>query len=350
MIKKFLIACLLCGFVILSWLGIEAVSFLTQAPADTYQEYIFEVKPGSFTSTAVALQNQGLITSSRYFVWYAKFRGATHKLQKGEYRLSKSFNPKQILDELVSGNVVKYSITIPEGYNIFDIAILIESKGLASQADFLAIARDGGLASEIIGHSVPSFEGLLFPETYNFSKAEGTRAMITAMARQFKKTYDQILREPNVLQLPFIEHVTLASMIEKETGAPEEREMISSVFHNRLKKRMRLQSDPTILYGIMVEDGAWKKNIQRSDILRSTKYNTYTIAGLPPAPIANPGADALRAALNPVESENLYFVSRNDGTHVFTKTYEQHSKAVREFQLNPKAREGKSWRDRDKKP
>jgi UPF0755 protein len=349
MFRKLIITFFLGLFIVSSWIAIEAVSFLSQAPEEIFQEHIFEVKPGSFMQTAQRLKEEGLISNVRYFIWYAKVRGLTTKLQKGEFRLSKSFNPKQILDELVSGNVVKYPVTIPEGYNLFDISILLESKGLCTKEEFIAVATNSTLATELLGHPVPSFEGFLFPETYNFSKSEGVKAMVQAMVVQFKKVYDRVLREPNILQLPFNEHITLASMIEKETGAPEEREMISSVFHNRLKKRMRLQSDPTILYGIMVEDGKWKQNIQKSDIGRKTKYNTYTIAALPPAPISNPGEDALRAALNPSESEYLYFVSRNDGTHVFTKTYEQHAKAVRDFQINRKAREGKSWRDLNKK-
>ncbi len=349
MIKKFLVSCLLCLFVLSSWLGIQGFSFLTQAQTETYKEHIFEVKPGSFTQNAMRLHQEGLISNARYFIWYAKFRRDTTKLKIGEYRLSKNFTPKQILEELVSGNVVKYPLTIPEGYNIFDIAAIIEAKGIATTQEFLSYAKDPVLATKVLGQSVASFEGFLFPETYNFSKSEGAKAIVIAMATQFRKIYDQVLREPNMMQLPFIEHVTMASMIEKETGDGEERELISSVFHNRLRKRMRLQSDPTILYGIMIEDGSWKQNIQKADILRSTKYNTYTIPGLPPAPIANPGEDALRAALNPASTDFLYFVSKNDGTHVFTKTYQDHLKAVRDFQLNRKAREGKSWRDRNNK-
>ncbi|MCB0347314.1 MAG: endolytic transglycosylase MltG, partial [Bdellovibrionales bacterium] len=348
MLKKLIVSVLLCILILSSWVGTQGFSFLTQAPSETYKEQIFEVKTGTFTQNAIRLQREGLITNSRYFIWYAKFRGDTTRLKKGEYRLSANFTPKQILEELTSGNVVKYPLTIPEGYNIYDIAALVEAKSLATREDFLKFATDASLATKIIERPVPSFEGFLFPETYNFSKSEGAKGMVIAMATQFKKVYDQILRDPNLMQLPFIEHVTMASMIEKETGDGEERELISSVFHNRLRKHMRLQSDPTILYGIMIEDGVWKQNIQKADILRSTKYNTYTIPGLPPAPIANPGEEALRAALNPADTQYLYFVSKNNGTHVFTKTYQDHNKAVRDFQLNRKAREGKSWRNKEK--
>jgi UPF0755 protein len=146
--------------------------------------------------------------------------------------------------------------------------------------------------------------------------------------------------------MPRHEHVTLASIVEKETGAPGERPMIASVFHNRLKKSMRLQSDPTIIYGILDQNGGEPvKNITKQDIITTTPYNTYKIEALPVGPIANPGKESLLATLNPAESDNFYFVSRNDGTHIFTKTYEEHSQAVRTYQLDPKMREGKSWRD-----
>jgi UPF0755 protein len=141
----------------------------------------------------------------------------------------------------------------------------------------------------------------------------------------------------------------LASIIEKETGAPQERRLISSVFHNRLKKNMKLQTDPTVIYGMAALSGSVPNNIRKSDLLRPSKYNTYVIYGLPPGPITNPGKLALIAALNPEQSEFLYFVSQNDGTHVFTKTYNDHINAVKKFQMNPAARAGKSWRDLNKK-
>jgi UPF0755 protein len=143
--------------------------------------------------------------------------------------------------------------------------------------------------------------------------------------------------------------ITLASVVEKETGAPEERPVIASVFHNRLKKGMRLQSDPTILYGMLMKTGVMTKNIRKKDILAQTPYNTYTVRALPIGPIANPGKEAIKAVLNPGNTDFLYFVSRNDGTHVFSKTYEDHNKAVKAYQLNHRARKGKSWRDLKKR-
>ena len=184
----------------------------------------------------------------------------------------------------------------------------------------------------------------MFPDTYNLTKYTPLRELIAAMVQKFILAYNNV--EPMAtVRMSRHEAVTLASVIEKETGAPDERPMIASVFHNRLHKGMRLQSDPTIIYGLWVASGVMKENITKADIMSPTQYNTYYIAKLPVGPISNPGKDALLAALRPSNSDNLYFVSRNDGTHAFTKTYEDHQKAVRLFQLDPRAREGKSWRD-----
>jgi len=174
------------------------------------------------------------------------------------------------------------------------------------------------------------------------------------MVQRFLKTYKKI-RNENRFQVDLAilpnRHsiVTLASIIEKETGAAEERPIISSVFHNRLNKKMRLQTDPTVIYGILDKTGVMTKNIRKKDLREPNKYNTYTFRGLPVGPIANPGKEALLAALQPEPTDFLYFVSRNQGTHVFSKNYRDHTNAVRRFQLNRAARKGKSWRDLKKK-
>lgn len=165
------------------------------------------------------------------------------------------------------------------------------------------------------------------------------------MVKRFKTVYE-IVNKSARIRMPIHKHVTLASLIEKETGTPEERSTISSVFHNRLRKKMRLQSDPTILYGILDQTGVMPKNIRKKDIRTHTKYNTYTVQELPHGPIANPGQKALEAAVNPESTDYLYFVSRNNGTHVFSKTLREHNKSVKKWQLNIKNRQGRSWRDR----
>ena len=169
--------------------------------------------------------------------------------------------------------------------------------------------------------------------------------LIVKMVEHFLTVYKEVQKKGSFSHWEQNEIVTLASIIEKETGAPWERPLISSVFHNRLNKNMRLQTDPTVIYGILHEKGVFLKNLKKIHLKQYTPYNTYTFKGLPPGPIANPGKDALLATLQPAKSNYLYFVSRNNGTHVFSKTYREHSKAVRQYQLNPKARRGKSWRD-----
>jgi UPF0755 protein len=198
---------------------------------------------------------------------------------------------------------------------------------------------------------IPSLEGYLYPETYSFSKFTGATAIVTTMVEKFLNEFQQVI---GPIPLPFrglARHqlVILASMIEKETGAPQERPLIASVFYNRLAKNMKLQSDPTTMYGYLVETGKPLKNITRNDLLRATPYNTYTVPSLPLGPIGNPGRDAIAAAVKPAESGYFFFVSHNDGTHQFSGTLADHNNAVKKFQLDPKARDGKSWRDLNKK-
>lgn len=213
--------------------------------------------------------------------------------------------------------------------------------------NFLKRVRDPQYTQNLIGEPASSLEGYLFPETYNYTKYTSLDELIRAMVSRFQAVYRDVSKDYKG-PLSRYQVVTLASVIEKETGAPQERELISSVFHNRLKKGMRIQSDPTIIYGYWVETGEPLRNIRKSDIRRPTPYNTYTVKALPIGPVANPGREALRAAMFPADSEYFYFVSRNDGTHIFTTNYKDHLQAVKDYQLNRSAREGKSWRDLSK--
>jgi UPF0755 protein len=200
----------------------------------------------------------------------------------------------------------------------------------------------------MVGTLAPSLEGYLFPETYSLTKYTTVKELVQSMVQNFKETY-KALGTPDT-GLSRQELVTLASVVEKETGAPEERPMIASVFYNRLKKGMPLQSDPTILYGIIDETGKPTDNITKADLTHFNRYNTYTVKKLPFGPISNPGREALVAVFHPANTEFLYFVSRNNGTHIFSKTYEEHLRAVRTFQIDPAARAGKSWRDLKNRP
>lgn len=311
---------------------------------------VFEVPRGSSLSKVAArLEQKNLVTNARLFKLYAYLRGADKSIKMGEYLLTPGSPPSELIAILSSGKSIQYSVTIPEGANIFEVAKRLSQDGRYKYEDILKACRDQNLIRQFLDVQLSSLEGYLFPETYKYTKYTTINEVLREMTKRFKENYAAISsRFPT--KMTRHEVVTLASVIEKETGAPEERPLISSVFHNRLNKGMRLQSDPTIIYGMWVETGVEPKNISKNDIRRATPYNTYTVARLPQGPIANPGREALEATLNPGVSDFLYFVSRNDGTHIFSNTYEAHNKAVRSFQMNPKARQGKSWRDLKNRP
>jgi UPF0755 protein len=325
--------------------GLEAFRFLAAGPGRMDETVVFDVPNGtSFNQVARRLQEAGVVRDSFKLRVLGKLTGQSGKMKRGEYLLNKGMTPQEVLGVLASGKSIQYPVTFAEGANMFEMAATLEGKKLYKAADFLAAARDKELIKKLLGVEVSSLEGYLFPETYNVTKFTPVSELIALMVANFKSAYGS-LEDTQKPPLPRHEIVTLASVVEKETGAPEERPMIASVFFNRLNQGMKLQSDPTIIYGIWVETGAYKQNITRADLTRPTPYNTYTVPKLPFGPIGNPGRESLAAIFKPAVSEYLYFVSRNDGTHVFTKTYEDHLKAVKDFQLNPSAREGKSWRD-----
>lgn len=267
------------------------------------------------------------------------------KIKAGEYEVSPALSPIEIFARITSGVSMAHPITVREGQNMYEIAEDMASKGMGSRTQLLALFKSKTLMKSLgfIEPLPPSLEGYLYPETYFFSRTQTPEEMVRQMARlglsAWGAEFDSRARE---LGMTKNQVYTLASIIEKETGAPEERPIISAVFHNRLKKKMRLQTDPTAIYGV------WERydgNIHRSTLQNKNPYNTYVINGLPPGPISNPGKLAITAALYPAEVPYLYFVSKNQGTHTFSTTYAEHNAAVRKFQLDPAAREGKSWRD-----
>lgn len=340
----------------ISWQGIVFLSTSAQPnhsemSRETVETVIFDVPEGtSFYTAAKELFEKGLITDVFKFKILVKLLYPQVPLKVGEYQLSATMRPREIIEILTSGQSITYPMTVPEGQNIFEIRDQLNQRWPGRGDEFFSLVTDAEFTQKLMGFNVDSLEGYLYPETYTLSKYTAMRVLINNMVEQFKSNYSRIVAsskiESSKIKMSLQEQVTLASVIEKETGAPEERQLISSVFHNRLKKRMRLQSDPTILYGILVETQQMKNNITKADIHKPTAYNTYTVPALPKGPIANPGYEALWAAANPAESDYLYFVSRNDGTHIFTTNYKDHEKAVKKFQLDSKMRKNKSWRDR----
>lgn len=291
------------------------------------------------------LQNEGVISDAKLFLWLGRVTRQWKNLKAGEYQVSPAMSPLQVFRIITSGISVHYPITIREGENMFEVADDLAAKKLAPREKILALCRSREFMKQL-GFEAPlppSLEGYLFPDTYHLTRNLSPEEILKRMVRPFFKFWSES-HSARAKQLGLNRHqvVTLASIVEKETGAPQERRMISSVFHNRLRKKMRLQSDPTTIYGIW---DRYRGNIRKADLLTQNDYNTYMIPALPIGPISNPGREAIEAALHPVESEFFFFVSQNDGTHVFTRTFEEHVKAVQRYQVDPRARTGKSWRD-----
>lgn len=322
-------------------------SFLNTPASNSSAEIVYEVKPGlTLTRVARDLEAKGLISRANWFLVMARLQGRQNAMKVGEYALTGNMRPSEVLDVITSGRSVGRPFTVSEGLNIFEIADLYERVVPGGRREFWKLVNDPDFASSLLGERVTSLEGYLYPETYQITKYTDTKSVIRAMVARFMDVYRrevQSLAEGSGMTRHQI--VTLASIIEKETGAPEERPLISSVFHNRLQKGMMLQTDPTVLYGKARQLGKMEIKISRKDLTAPTEYNTYVIKGLPPGPIANPGQAALVAALRPETSDFLFFVSQNDGTHIFSKTYNDHREAVQLYQVNPKAREGRSWRE-----
>ena len=280
------------------------------------------------------LEKQGFINNKISFDVYNYFYGNQRdtRIAAGEYEISKSQKPREIFEHILSGEVFYRTVTIPEGLRLEEIVEIISKHTSATPGQLFALLSDLSLRNEL-GIGSDSFEGYLFPETYFFTISDTAREIITRIVEQGKqkiaKEIPEFTKRALELNLTPDKVIILASIIEKETGKPEERETISSVFHNRLRIGMPLQTDPTVMYGAANFTGPLTK-----DQLRDTKnaYNTYVHPGLPPGPICNPGIEAIKAALYPSDTSYLYFVSRNDGSHIFSENYSDHRKAVQEYQ------------------
>jgi UPF0755 protein len=328
LIPLFIIVCAAAGFIF--ELRIYAD---TPANVNTSQNVIVNVRPGqTLRTTADILRQANLIKSRLKFILISRIKGFDKHLKAGEYLLSAAMPPRQILEIMVKGEVNLHKLTVPEGYSISQIAVLVENAKFGSKIDFIKTATDTVLASKN-GIEAATLEGYLFPDTYFFPREVAMEQIISAMINRFWSVFTTEWKV-RAKDLGFTVHqiVTLASIIEKETGAAFERPIISSVFHNRLKKKMRLESDPTVIYGIKNFDG----NLTRKHLSTHTPYNTYKIRGLPAGPIANPGRASLEAALYPERSVFIYFVSKKDSTHYFSTNLKEHNQAVRKYQLRRK--------------
>ncbi|MFP5457181.1 MAG: endolytic transglycosylase MltG [Bacteriovoracia bacterium] len=338
MIKKTLLYTLVVAPLLSALLIGLTVWFLYQQKY-TGPEVVFTVNSGdTFGQVNARLSKQGLIANPRLFHWMARYYGVLEKFKPGPYTIPSNVTMKEVLDTLVYGKPNLTSVTIPEGKNMYEVANLLTAAGFGVTENYLALMRDPGFI-QALGVEGLTLEGYLFPETYKFSPGTSEREILSSMVQLFKRKVGTI-HQGHAFLSPH-EVVILASMVEKETGAKEERPQIASVFLNRLRKKMRLESDPTTIYGMWEN---YKGNIRKDDLLRLTPYNTYKIPALPVGPIANPSLKAIEAVMAPAQTEFLFFVSKNDGRHVFTRNYKDHVEAVNEWQRKKENRSGKSWR------
>ena len=322
-----------------AWVWFDVNQYLDEPmPIEQIQSY--ELKPGSnYVRVVNELKQAGLITQSRYLRWYGRLTGKARKIKAGEYEITPGLTPRQLLDMIIIGKVRQYALTLVEGWNFRQVMDAVHSH--PSLTHTLQGLDDAAIMMQL-GHPEEHPEGRFLPDTYHFPKGLSDVAFLQraydAMAQTLVREWEE--RAVGLpLQTPY-EALILASIVEKETGLASERQAIAGVFVRRLEKGMRLQTDPTVIYGM---GERYDGNIRKQDLLEDTPYNTYRRAGLPPTPIAMPGRDAIHATLHPDNSQNIYFVSRGDGSHHFSATLEEHNNAVIKYQLKGRKRPFSSY-------
>ena len=296
--------------------------FMLAADADSKEQIVIEIAQGSnLQQIAQELQKQKLIKHWRSLDLLARLKGQDKNISAGEYRLSAALSPKQILEKLVSGEVIRRRVTFREGTSIWDYGKLLEEQGIIEAEKFDRALKNPELL-RLSGIGAKSFEGYFFPDTYSFSRPIDAKKIIWLLLEQAEKRWKPTYTKRSIeLNMNRHEILTLASIIEKESGNVSEQALVSSVFHNRLRSGMRLQSDPTAVYAMP----NFSPPITRKHLESDNPYNTYKISGLPPGPICNPGESAIRAALYPEESQYLFFVASGTGDHVFSTTLKEHN-------------------------
>lgn len=300
-----------------------------RSPVDGPERVVVEIPKGSSVrQIGRILGDSGLIDDDFRFLLLARWEKVATRLRAGEFQLPYGKTPIEILHLLATAKPYHYAITVPEGLRGTQIAEIFAANGWCDPTVFQRLMTDSQLLTDLGLGAVPSVEGYLYPDTYFLTRdMRGARTIITLLVRRFQQVWSEITRDLD--ELPDErETVILASIVEKETGAAAERPLIASVFMNRLRTGMKLQSDPTVMYG----SGDFVGPITKAQLQAATPYNTYVIPALPTGPIANPGKDALLAVLHPARADYLYFVSKNDGTHYFSTTLREHINAVNTYQ------------------
>ena len=293
-------------------------------PVSPSQPTFVLLRPG-WTTRHIAreLQHDGIIRSADAFLLLHYVRGLG-SLKAGEYKFESPANALEVRRRILHGDVYVRTVQVPEGYNIYDIATVVEQAGLGTAADFITAAKGDLFLIKDLDPNATSLEGYLFPDTYHFTRIDTAHEIVAGMVHHFRQEAQKIglLRQGDVHRI-----VTVASIIEKETAVPEERPLVASVYYNRLTRNMLLGADPSVVYAALVA-GRYRGTIYQSDLQFDSPYNTYKYAGLPPGPIANPGAASLEAAMHPAQTDYLYFVSDNNGHHRFSRTAEEHERNV----------------------
>jgi len=299
----------------------------------TADEVFVELPQGTgVAGIASRLVAAGVVPDEWTFRAAARWSGLERRLQAGEYRFAEPASPEMVVGRLARGGVYARSVTFPEGLTMFEAAAAYERSGLGTAADFTRAASDGALVANF-DPEARTLEGYLFPDTYALPRSAGVDVLVRTMVERFDAAFDQTLRDEAAAQkLSAREVITLASLVEKETAKPEERPTVAAVYRNRLRIGMPMQADPTTIYALILAR-RWRGNLTRENLQFDSPYNTYRYPGLPPGPIASPGRASIEAAVRPADVPYLYFVSRNDGSHVFATTLDEHNRNVQRWQV-----------------
>jgi len=337
-IKKLLLILLLATFATFGALTYLVDQFLTQPISDRSEPQVIEIKSGASAGRVASQLNQaGLLSSPKWFVWYLRYYQKHGLIKTGEIKIDPNWTVEQLTDALLKGETVKYPVTLIAGQtfkqslellqNAPKMQMQLDSQNLDDLYQRFAL---NNLEDEKYPYA--GLEGWFLPETYYYQLGDSDLSILKRAQAALKNLLDQEWQN-RAKNLPFkspYEALILASIVEKETGIASERPLIAGVFVNRLNKRMRLQTDPTVIYGI---GATYDGNIRKKDLLTKTRYNTYRINGLPPTPIAMPSIEAIKAVMHPAETKALYFVAKGGGEHYFSKTLIEHNKAVRKYLL-----------------
>jgi UPF0755 protein len=325
-------------FVLIVGGGVLVATVLWSRIEEPYKGYntaetFVEVPQGAGTAEIRRRLIEGGVVPDEYTfraaLWWS---GEARNLQAGEYRFAEPMSPLAVIQKVGRGDIYTRRITFPEGLTIGEMAKLYESRGFGSAQSFIDAARDTSAITELDPEAT-DLEGYLFPETYALPRGVPASRLVGQMVDRFLSTYTESMRQSAAAQaLTARQVVTLASLVEEETAQPQEHPLVAAVYRNRMRLDMPMQADPTVIYALQ-KSGRYNGNIRREDLQYDSPYNTYRHPGLPPGPIASPGKASLEAALAPADVPYLYFVSRNDGTHVFAQTLAQHNANVYEHQV-----------------